>query len=77
MGIDFYDKFRYKLIDERKTTKLEAKASSRIRIVHIPCDYIQHNIADKPRSCINIIDTPGYGDNLDQATTILLEGLLE
>jgi len=81
-GVDFYDKFRYKLIDER-AVKADRKVqqarapggmagiqsvsqTSAVTIYHIPAEWITCKtgrfLAGDQKYCINIIDTPGFGD---------------
>ena len=68
LGVNFYDKFRYKLIDEReiqKKTGGQTKSQThKATTYHIPNDWIQNRQSRfrDDRYCINIIDTPGYGD---------------
>jgi len=64
LGVEFYDLFRYKLIDERE---LAAKGqfvsqTNCTTTYHIPSEWIQGGRFSDQRYCINIIDTPGYGD---------------
>ena len=79
LGIEMYDKFRYKLVDEKQienknieeltaqgkeVTEEAAQTmsmTSTVTIYHIPADVIVKNIGSK-KCCINIIDTPGFGD---------------
>ena len=85
LGVDFYDKFRYKLVDERdlirKRTSLineanrikdKAKAAqvhsmtSTVSIYHIPSSAIVNSLS-YDSSCVNLIDTPGFGDTRGHA----------
>lgn len=79
LGVDFYDKFRYKLVDERalvatrvaidNNASEQEKAkqaqihsmTSKVTIYHIPQRLITNTISKEP-CCVNIIDTPGFGD---------------
>jgi len=76
--ISQYDKFRYRLIDEadmkkrilseRKKRKKSVKigssdsVTSAVTIYHIKSEWIKNYINPDRRACINIIDTPGFGD---------------
>ena len=82
LGTEYYDKFRYKLVDEKKlvddrtantdaadeSEKDKAKAAqvtsmtSAVTIYHIPHDDIVNNLSEEKQTCINLIDTPGFGD---------------
>lgn len=92
-GIDFYDKFRYKLIDERsirdknaanfcsgygggRDARISEKTAnanttsmtSSVTVYHLPAEWIKRQFDDGP-CCINIIDSPGFGDTrkIDQS----------
>lgn len=71
-GVDYYDKFRFKLIDERaelsgrdKDSQQAASVTSKVTIYHIPSKWIKKaglkEKHDEPY-CINLVDTPGFGD---------------
>lgn len=75
-GVNFYDKFRFKLIDETAILKANAKGdedqsqvqsvTSQVTIYHIPSRWIKKNrltsASNDSAYCINLIDTPGFGD---------------
>ena len=73
MGIEIYDKFRYKIVDARaiekerrdvlgqgKSVQTMSQTSS-VGIYHVPAEYIVNGLSSG-RHCVNIIDTPGFGD---------------
>ena len=69
LGVDYYDKFRFKMIDERKiyekiNKKNTISVTSSVKIYHIPSSWIKeaHFSNNGSRYCINIMDTPGFGD---------------
>ena len=69
LGVEFYDPFRFKMIDERKIhqdigIKNTSSVTSSVTIYHIPSSWIKeaHFNTDGTPYCINIIDTPGFGD---------------
>ena len=84
LGIDYNDKFRYVIVDERdliaERTKRKQEAissggehiariaqvhsmTSTVNIYHLPHDQIKVPIAfNNMNCCLNIIDTPGFGD---------------
>jgi len=68
--VDFYDKFRYRLVDNRgETANKIGDEYNVITIHHIPSRWITHKdgrFKDEPY-CINLIDTPGfYEDKIDK-----------
>ena len=81
LGIEIQDKFRYKLVDEKQieeerartqeeagneVTKGTMSMTSTVTIYHIPAKHIVNKISEED-CCINIIDTPGFGDTRGQA----------
>ena len=80
LGIERYDKFRYKLVDARnleeerhemiqkaqgedadKSSIQAISQTSKVSIYHIPSEHIVNGVSQE-KHCINIIDTPGFGD---------------
>jgi len=92
-GISQYDRFRYRLIDEegmkqrvmkeRKGRKMSASAgaadsvTSAVTIYHIKSEWIKRPINPNRRACINIIDTPGFGDTRGIAWDQLIYNMIE
>ena len=81
LGIEMQDKFRYRLVDEKQIEEARAQTqaeagkqvtkgtmsmTSTVSIYHIPAKKIVNKISEED-SCINIIDTPGFGDTRGQA----------
>lgn len=67
LGVEFFDKFRYKLVDERKHLSKNKgtqlfSMTSETTVYHIPYEWIKQGHFSDDQFCINIIDTPGYGD---------------
>lgn len=70
-GVNFYDKFRYKIIDERALKERNiahgaagesCSVTSSVTIYHIPSRIITRGPLSNGTACINIIDSPGFGD---------------
>lgn len=92
-GISQYDRFRYRLIDEvgmkqrvmkeRKGRKMSSSAgaadsvTSAVTIYHIKSEWIKRPINPNRRACINIIDTPGFGDTRGIAWDRLIYNMIE
>ena len=94
LGIEFYDEFRYKFVDERglieerksliqKAESEEQKAqavqihsmTSSVTIYHVPSEYIVNSPSESP-CCINIIDTPGFGDTRGHAWDVIISQMI-
>lgn len=66
LEVEFYDQFRYKLIDERniraRTGGQFVSQTNCATTYHIPSEWIKAGKFRDQKYCVNIIDTPGYGD---------------
>lgn len=65
LGVEFFDQFRYKLIDERNIKHAGKQVHSQTAestVYHIPDEWIKQGRFTPQKFCVNLIDTPGYGD---------------
>jgi hypothetical protein len=83
LGVDYYDKFRFKMIDERKiyeeiNKKNTISVTSSVKIYHIPSSWIKDaNFSNNgSRYCINIMDTPGFGDTRGLEMELTLNAMI-
>ena len=83
LGVDYYDKFRFKMIDERKiyeeiNKKNTISVTSSVKIYHIPSSWIKeaHFSNNRSRYCINIMDTPGFGDTRGLEMELTLNAMI-
>ncbi len=83
LGVDYYDKFRFKMIDERKiyekiNKKNTISVTSSVKIYHIPSSWIKeaHFSNNGSRYCINIMDTPGFGDTRGLEMELTLNAMI-
>jgi hypothetical protein len=65
LGVDYYDPFRFKIIDEAgMDASVVGSRTTSVITYHIPSSWIkQARYKSNNRSyCINIIDSPGFAD---------------
>ena len=72
-----YDKFRYRLVDERQIGANQTTSrTSLVTIYPIPARHIARKVY-KGRCCINVIDTPGFGDTRGMVWDAKIAQMLE